>query len=434
VFDLTTGGVTLADLTVQNGRALGAPGNGAGIRGTSGLTLNGVQVLSNTAQTHGGGLYLNGDLVINGGLFRNNHGTNGVGGGLYNLGMTTISSTSFLSNTAWYWGGALVSSGDLLVSGGLFQANRCTDLLCDGGGLYGFSQATLTGTQFLGNTAQYLGGGAFVSDDLTVINGLFQGNQAVLGYGGGLYASSVTIQGTQFLSNTARSRGGGIYSAGSLTVTHGVFAHNQTIIASGGGVFAGGAVLVSGTLFLRNAAAEGGALSHASGDGRIANSLFAGNQATNGVGEALLLGPGGRVDVLHNTLAGTGAPGGAAIEVLTGTVGITNTLITRHTVGISNTGGVVSQDYNLFFGIGTRTLGLVAGGAHSFSGNPLFAAPWLDDYHLSPGSAAIDAGTNAGVAVDFEGEARPQNHGYDIGYDEILIAPEFWMYLPAVRK
>ena len=99
---------------------------------------------------------------------------------------------------------------------------------------------------------------------------------------------------------------------------------------------------------------------------------------------------------------------------------------------------MVTQDYNLFFGVGSSTAGLwFAAATHSLIGDPLFAAPGLDDYHLSPGSAAIDAGADVGVAVDFEGEARPQNYGYDIGFDEIQVPPDllgYYMYLPAIRK
>ena len=225
VFEITAAGVTLADMTVQNGSALGASASGAGIRGSSGLTLNEVQVLSNTAQHHGGGVYVTGNLVITGGLFQNNRSTTGTGGGLYNSGTATLTNTAFISNTAHNDGGALITLGELFISGGLFQENDCTGFGCDGGGLFGFSRTTLSGTQFLGNSAQDEGGGASAPGVLTVTNGLFQDNHAVQGQGGGLFAQfAATVHDSQFLSNTARSIGGGIYSLGNLTVTHSVFA------------------------------------------------------------------------------------------------------------------------------------------------------------------------------------------------------------------
>jgi hypothetical protein len=43
----------------------------------------------------------------------------------------------------------------------------------------------------------------------------------------------------------------------------------------------------------------------------------------------------------------------------------------------------------------------------------------LGDYHLTPGSAAIDAGTSLGApAFDFDGDLRPLLGAFDIGADE----------------
>ena len=51
----------------------------------------------------------------------------------------------------------------------------------------------------------------------------------------------------------------------------------------------------------------------------------------------------------------------------------------------------------------------------------------LSDYHLAPGSPCIDRGADASVwfdepeiYIDFDGDARPQGEGWDIGFDEVL--------------
>ena len=66
-----------------------------------------------------------------------------------------------------------------------------------------------------------------------------------------------------------------------------------------------------------------------------------------------------------------------------------------------------------------------------------FLAPWIadaasDDYHLLAGSAALNAGVDAGVYTDFDGEARPLSTGFDIGYDEAFYL--FRVLLPIIAR
>ena len=95
---------------------------------------------------------------------------------------------------------------------------------------------------------------------------------------------------------------------------------------------------------------------------------------------------------------------------------------------------------NLFYGNGVDVQGAVSGGAYSLRGDPAFVDPLNGDFHLSPTSRAIEAGTDAGITRDFDGDVRPQGGGYDVGFDEFIQEPEaptpseYSTYLPIIRR
>ena len=59
-------------------------------------------------------------------------------------------------------------------------------------------------------------------------------------------------------------------------------------------------------------------------------------------------------------------------------------------------------------------------GINSFYNTPGFVDPQHFDFHLIPGSAAIDSGVDLGITLDFDGILRPQLGGYDIGAYEFV--------------
>jgi len=129
----------------------------------------------------------------------------------------------------------------------------------------------------------------------------------------------------------------------------------------------------------------------------------------------------GQVDVLHVTIADSALNSGSAVVVSIGTVNIVNTIIASHTVGIDGMGGMINEDYNLFYGNSTPQTGTINHGGHSFSGDPAFVNPDADDYHITRWSAALNTGTPVGVFADMDNQPRPVGSGFDIGADEAQL-------------
>lgn len=419
VFDINRAAVTIADVTIQHGQVSGPTDDGAGIRSTGTLTLTRVAVRDNTASDDGAGVYSTAPVTSIDSIFEGNTSAAGNGGALFASNTAVISGSRFAGNTSRGDGGAIFALVSLAATGSRFEANQCMASSCDGGAIFGFSQTSIAGTVFLNNTAQDRGGAVSAPGGVNLTDSSFQDNRSVFGAGGALDAPTIgVVERSQFLDNTARSDGGAIAAGAAITVSASHFEANQSTLGQGGGLAAGGDVRIEESQFLHNRALTGGGLHQRAGNGQVVNSLFAGNTVTNTLGAALLLASPGQVELTHVTIAHPSIGAGAAVEVQSGNVAVTNTIIVSHTVGISASGGLVSHDYTLFFGNGVDSQGAVVGGAGSRSGDPMLSDPIGDDYHLRAGSAAIDAGTDAGVSRDVDGEPRPLAAGFDIGYDE----------------
>ena len=300
----------------------------------------------------------------------------------------------------------------------------CDNQASNGGGiLVDFDiPLTLTNVAVISNSATTHGGGLLGGGPITASYSRFERNTAINGGGGGLVAAALTLTHPEFISNTASGFGGGLGAIGPAILIGGTFEGN-TSSSGGGGLFADSALELINTQFLRNRAKMGGGVYYAgTSNGQFINALFAGNTVTD-TGAALYLNSSGQTALLHITIANVSLNPKAAITVVSGTVGVTNTIIASHTVGISQTAGTTFEDYNLFFGNTLTTAELVASGGHSFSGDPKFTAPASDDYHLDVGSAALNVAFVGLVSNDFEGDLRPLGDGPDIGFDESSFSP-----------
>jgi hypothetical protein len=423
------GAVTLNGGLFQNNTSTGSDdsdGGGGLYAGSSTLALTGTQFLSNTTNGSGGGVRVEGATTLNGGLFQNNKssGFTRGGGGLYAQSTLALTGTQFINNTAARDGGGAYAFGAATLTGGHFENNISSNT---GGGLYAGSTLALTSTQFHNNES-FVAGGVFAAGATTLNGGLFKNNYSFgssgtgggAGGGGMMAASTLALTATQFIGNRAVINGGGVSVYGAATLNGARFENNISERIGGGGVYARSTLMLSGTTFISNTALTGGGLYliASPAPSRIVNSLFARNRA--GTGDAMVLldsfGAGGRVEVIHTTVASPTLSGGTAIVVGTGTAHLTNTLIANHTAGISQTGSaIVHENYTLFAGNTADKLGTINSGPNSFSGNAGFADETSDNYRLTFASAANDVAVNAGLTTDLDGSPRPTFGGFDIG-------------------
>ena len=274
----------------------------------------------------------------------------------------------------------------------------------DGGGITvgGLSTATLISNVISHNAG---GNGAalyvFAGSTATLINNEISHNSAA-SYGGGVFKRGndpSAFTGNRVFSNTALY-GGGIALYGLSGVDHSTFTDNW---------------------ILSNTAERGGGLFLMSTDAAFDNNIIADNQASmRGAGLYL---DGASPKFRHNTIAnnkGGDATGIFVAGTSTRTLDLTNTILAGHSTGIVVSAGnnavleatLWGNDTN-WSGPGTISIGSV-----NVWGDHDFVDPHNGDYHVGPKSAALDAGIDANLTSDIDGEIRPQGFTFDIGADE----------------
>ncbi|RLC61769.1 MAG: hypothetical protein DRI80_07965 [Chloroflexota bacterium] len=363
-------------------------------------------------------------------------------------------------------GGVYIYAATATISNCIIYSNTAsTAALGDGGGLYLYSSASaLSGNTIVSNTASTAGGGygggLFLSKSAAALSGnIVQGNIASAsdwGYGGGLYlwqSDDATLSGNTVRGNIASTalggRGGGLYLYKSAAILNGNIVQGNIASLSnrgdGGGLYLSksaatlnGNTVQSNTATLNpDAIGQGGGLGIWRTDAFILiNNLVANNHANN-QGSGLYL-EGSLTDptsgcLVHTTIADNGGGGQGVYIDEHVTLAFTNTIIAGHeSVGVFVTAGsTTTLEATLWYDNETNTDGggVIVTGTINVYGNPAFMAPSAWDYHITIGSAAIDAGVDTGVTTDIDGESRPARAGYDIGADEypfgVQLAPDY---------
>ena len=302
------------------------------------LVFNGLtQVISNTANSSGGGFHLiNGVAagfnralirenfaITDGGGFlakgltvnmgaesevADNIAHTGDGGGLYVTDGTLLMGRSdILRNTARNSGGGIYAADNEITLAPLSRVALNRALTFHGGGIYAAGGGlALVNVRLEQNHARVDGGGLYLTGgeqptSLLLADGSrVVDNHAETGFGGGLRtgAGEVTLRAAAITQNTAREDGGGLYQAsGTLVVTAAMgISANVAISGAGGGLaILTGTVTVHNSLLRGNVAEKDGGGFYAPGS-RVA---LTGGTLVNGNTSRLGRGGGGYADGLR---------------------------------------------------------------------------------------------------------------------------------------
>jgi len=399
------------------------------VTGAISLTVEGLHITGGDATGLGGG-----------------PGGFDAGGGIYVRRATVIlRDNGIYSNTAsmaaqGYGGGMFLHQGNATISGNTVQGNVASVAdLGEGGGLgIVFSTATLDGNLVRANTASAggrgSGGGIYAYEaDVTLRDNLVEGNvasTASVGYGGGLrlFKSDAVLGGNTIRDNVASTASLGLGGGLSLWYTRAALEGDSIIdnaatpgfsrLSLGGGIdiFRSAPVTMTNTMIAQNRASTRGSGLH-----------------IEGAMEEPALGR-----VLHTTVADNVGDGPAIFVGEAATLALTNTIIAGHQgAGVyAVMGSTVTLEATLWWdnGLNTDGGGAISTGTISITDDPAFVHPAVRDYHLTPWSAAIDMGVDAGVTQDIDGDARPAAGGYDIGADEYIRYTDTLLYLPLMFR
>jgi hypothetical protein len=361
-----------------------------------------------------------------------------IGGGIYGwyadvTVANCVISDNVASTTGIGWGGGLGFYGGYVTLRDSVVAGNVASTASNGwggGGCFRFGTATVSGNTVAGNV----------------------GSTAGSGFGGGLWLANgnATLQGNAVRENTASiayiGYGGGMYIYGGTANLDGdVVEGNRAVVTGNSGYGGGISANINAGLTANNveiydntATFGGGVHVKDSANAVLENNMVVENRITgNGDGAGICC-EGATVRLLHTTLARNSGGDGSGLHVAyTSTVALTNTILVSHTVGITVTAGNTATLEGTLWGDGAWAnttdwggAGHIATGTVNVRGIPAFVDPDNGDYHIGPGSAAIDAGVDAGVLTDIDGDARPIGPLPDIGADEAWR----WVFLPLVLR
>ena len=342
ILAISTGALTLRDLTLTGGRGSAIPGlypndppAGGAVHALQGpltvercifeentadlggaiaaidATITDSTFRSNSAQGYyalGGAIYTppSSALTIEGGLFEGNSAA--FGAAALTSGTVSVTSTTFTGGAAVTSGGSFyVLGGDLTLADTEITANSAqygAGLMIDGAFAVADEQTFISG-----NTASMQGGGLLIygRGDASWTGGTFSGNTA--DFGGGIladrlnsadYAGSILISDVLLQDNlallTPTSSGGGMYLWGSPIEASDIeLIGNEAMLGGGASIdqtVPDQETALTRVSFVGNQAAQGGGMDLFEAEARLVDCSLSGNAATEGGGAIFLPAPG----------------------------------------------------------------------------------------------------------------------------------------------
>ena len=386
----------------------------------------------------------------------------GAGGGMYNNESSpTVINCTFTENSARSGGGGIDNFGSWPY---LINCTFSRNFSNWGGGLAnGDSRPTLIDCAFIGNVSSYKGGAMACGDGSPPMkNCTFIDNRAVLGgaiYGGDSYPKATDCT---FTGNSAE-KGGVVYNNdSSILLINCTLSGNWA--TEGGAIYddEGGSILINCTLTANTAISGGVLYSRDESYARLTNCILSNNSAvTGGViyngdesyarltncilsgntaesGGVIYICDESNMELIHCTLAANSADNGDALacdsyqQQYPSSIEVTNCIFW-------NSGNEIwNNDDSVITIIHSDVQGDWAGEGN-IDADPLFVEPgfwdtgdrWIEgDYRLGAASPCIDAGTDADVYEDVDGNVRPiditgvDNNGelpdFDMGAYEVV--------------
>lgn len=221
------------------------------------IEFDNITIKNGENNESGGAIYSSGDLIIKNSIFKNNRS---ISGGAISANSIEIIDSKFINNSSVY-GGAIDCIGSVNIKDSIFKKNSAKY-----GGAMVANTIEVDNSYFTKNSADY--GGALSADDsINVSNSYFKSNSAI--YGGALsFANNGTIKKSIFKDNFATYAGAIIADSGT-NIINSVFLNNR---AKYGGAISIDNVNINHSTFINNFASSYASAFY--GSGTIKNSIF----------------------------------------------------------------------------------------------------------------------------------------------------------------